>query len=127
MIWLRQILSFGAVGISATLVHVAAAWLLFDGAGFGGLAANTFGAAIAFVVSYVGNARFTFASERGLLNGAPRYLPVTLVSLALTSTVLAFVERNGLPTYVYALVVLLTVPPTTLLMAKLWVFRPPRH
>lgn len=121
---LRQIASFGAVGICATLAHVATAWLLFDGAGFDGFAANACGAAAAFTVSYVGNARITFASERGLLVGAARYLPVTLVSFALTSAVLAFVERNGMPTYVYALVVLLIVPPTTFLMAKLWAFRP---
>jgi putative flippase GtrA len=112
------------VGICATLAHVALAWSVYELAVRNAFIANACGAAAAFSISYLGNARITFISERGLIGGAARYLPVTLLSLALSSAALAFVESNGLPTYVYALIVLLTVPPATFLMAKLWAFRP---
>ena len=124
---LRQIAAFGAVGICATLVHVALAWALIDQAGMDGLAANACGAAAAFSVSYLGNARITFASARGLLDGARRYLVVTLVSFALSSAILALVERQGWPTWSYALIVVLTVPPATFLLAKFWAFQHPRQ
>lgn len=122
---LRQLAAFGAVGVCATLVHVALASALIEWAGVEGFAANACGAAAAFSISYLGNARITFASERRLLDGAIRYLAVTLVSLALSSAVLAVTQHNGLPTYAYALIVVLTVPPATFLLAKFWAFQPP--
>lgn len=122
---LRQIAAFGLVGICATLVHVAAAWALIEGAGINGFAANACGAAAAFAVSYIGNARITFASKRGLIEGASRYLGVTLVSLALTSAILALVQHHGLPTWAYALIVVMVVPPATFLLAKFWAFQQP--
>lgn len=124
---LRQIASFGVVGICATLVHVMLAWVLIELAAVDGFLANACGAAAAFSVSYLGNARITFTSGRSLLGGAIRYLGVTLVSLALTSAILAMVEHNGLPTWVYALIVVVTVPPTTFLLAKFWAFQRPRQ
>lgn len=127
MLLMRQITSFGLVGICATLVHVAVAWVLIERLTIGGFAANGCGAAAAFSVSYLGNARITFARQRGLMDGAMRYLVVTLVSLALTSAILALVERNGWPTYIYALIVVVTVPPATFVFAKFWAFQRPSH
>jgi putative flippase GtrA len=127
VLWLRQIASFGVVGICATLVHVTVAWVLIEQTAMNGFLANACGAAAAFSVSYLGNARITFASGRGLLDGATRYLVVTLFSLAMTSAILALVERAGLPTYAYALIVVLTVPPATFLLARFWAFQQPQH
>jgi putative flippase GtrA len=123
---LRQIASFGVVGVCATLIHVAVAFVLIEQAAVDGFLANACGAAAAFGVSYLGNARITFASERGLIEGASRYLGVTLVSLVLTSAILALVQHHGLPTYAYALIVVITVPPATFLLAKFWAFASPR-
>lgn len=121
---LRQIGSFGLVGVFATLAHIAIAWGLFEWADFGPVAANAFGAAGAFAISYLGNARLTFATDRATLSSAARYMGVTAVSFAMTTAALAFVEANGLPTFIYAVIVLFTVPPTTFLLAKLWAFQP---
>ncbi|HSF13789.1 MAG TPA: GtrA family protein [Erythrobacter sp.] len=122
---LRQIAAFGAVGVCATLLHVTVAWALIEQAAIDGFLANACGAAAAFSVSYLGNARITFASERGLWDGAVRYLVVTLVSLAMTSGILAFTQYQGLPTYAYALIVVMTVPPATFLLAKFWALARP--
>ena len=126
MAWLRQLVSFGLVGVLATFAHVATASLLIEGTGIDKYLANLCGAATAFALSFLGNARFTFATDRSLLSCARRYLGVTLISLALTSAILAFVGRNGWPTYAYALIVLFTVPPATFLLARLWAFQPTR-
>ncbi|MCU0948475.1 MAG: GtrA family protein [Porphyrobacter sp.] len=124
---LRQLSAFGMVGACATLIHVAIAWLLIEQAGLNGFIANACGAAGAFMVSYLGNARITFASERGLWDSGVRYLVVTLVSLGLSSAILMFTQANGLPTSAYALIVVLTVPPTTFVLAKFWAFAPPQR
>lgn len=115
------------VGILATLAHVALAWVLIEQGAMGGFLANACGAAAGFAVSYLGNAKITFHSERGLIEGASRYLGVTLVSLALTSAILAMVQHYGLPTYAYALIVVISVPPATFLLAKFWAFAAPRQ
>lgn len=127
MAWLRQLLSFGTVGVFATLAHVATAWLLIDGFALDKYLANLLGATAAFAVSFLGNARFTFETDRSLARCAARYLGVTLVSLALTSAIVAFVDRYGLPTWLYVAIVLATVPPVTFLLAKLWAFQPLRR
>lgn len=127
MALLRQLAAFGMVGIIATLVHVTVAFALIEQAAMEGFRANACGAAAAFAVSYLGNARITFRSERGLIEGASRYLGVTLVSLVLTSAILALVQRHGLPTYAYAVIVVVTVPPATFLLAKFWAFAAPRQ
>mgnify|MGYP002386571603 CR=1 FL=1 len=115
------------VGASATLLHVGVAWLLIDWAAMNSFLANACGAATAFVVSYIGNARITFASRRGLWTDAPRYMVVTLTSLTLTSAILLLTQLSGLPTYAYALIVIMTVPLATFLLAKFWAFERPRQ
>lgn len=123
---LRQLASFGTVGVFATLAHVATAWMLIDLAALDSYLANGLGGASAFLVSFLGNACFTFTTDRSLLRCAGRYLFVSLFSFALTSAILAFVERNGLPTWLYLAIVLATVPPATFMLAKLWAFHPQR-
>jgi putative flippase GtrA len=116
----RQALSFGVVGLCATLAHISLAWLLIDLAACNPYSANLFGTCTAFVVSFLGNASFTFRTDRSFWVCARRYLCVSLFSLAATSAILGLVKLNGLPTYVYAVAVFIAVPPTTFLLAKLW-------
>jgi putative flippase GtrA len=56
----RKILLFGAIGLAATGTHLGGALLARRLGALGPLQANTVGYACAFLVSYVGNARFTF-------------------------------------------------------------------
>lgn len=112
------------VGIVATAAHVAIAWILIELASCDPYLANLLGACTAFTVSFGGNAAFTFHTGSKLWKCACRYLLVSLFSLAMTSAVLLFVEQAGLPTYVYVLGVLVIVPPSTFLLAKLWAFGP---
>lgn len=120
----RQIASFGAVGVAATLTHVATAWFAFAKLGSHYLIANLAGAFIAFFVSFLGNARLTFRTRQPLSHSGPRYVVLTGVSFALASGIMAFVESRDLPGHVYAALVLCVVPPTNFALARLWVFAP---
>lgn len=121
---IRQLASFGAVGICATVTHVTVAWCAAAGMGSHYLIANLLGAVAAFFVSFLGNALLTFRSSRPLRQSGLRYVVVTLIGYALASAIMAVVERLGLPGYVYAGLVLCIVPPTNLALARLWVFKP---
>lgn len=121
---LGQIVMFTGVGCSATIAHVLVAWSLMAFSPFHPYLANLAGASFAYGVSFFGNACLTFGVSERRSVYAVRYLPVSLASLVLTTLELAFVTHLGLPRVAYVIVVLLTVPPATFLVAKLWVFRP---
>lgn len=121
---LRQLFSFGVVGVAATLSHVGVAWLLIESTALNVYLANAIGACAAFMVSFLGNANFTFISNRSFWSSARRYVWVSLLSLLLTSIVLALTKHFGLSTLTYVVAVLVTVPPATFFLAKLWAFSP---
>ena len=122
MTLLRQLFSFGVVGIAATLSHVGVAWLLIEGTAINAYAANALGALAAFMVSFLGNANFTFTTNRSLWSSARRYVWVSLLSLTLTSIILALTRHYSLSTFAYVVAVLMIVPPATFLSAKIWAF-----
>ena len=119
---LRQLFLFAGVGVCATFAHVFAAWSLMEFSVVEPYLANLVGACLGYGVSFIGNAWLTFGVRQRLGFYAARYLLVSLISLALTTFELAIVTRLGLSNHVYALIVLLTVPPATFLVAKFWVF-----
>ena len=118
----RQFFSFGLVGVAATLSHVGAAWLLIEYLAVNAYLANAFGACVAVMVSFLGNANFTFSTNRPFWSSARRYIWVSLLSLSLTSIIMALTRNYGLSTLVYVVAVLATVPPATFFLAKLWAF-----
>ena len=119
---IRQLFSFGVVGVAATLSHVGVAWLLIENAATDPYLANAMGACVALMVSFLGNANFTFSTNRSFWSSARRYVWVSLLSLTLTSIILALTRCYGLPTVAYVATVLVTVPPATFFLAKLWAF-----
>lgn len=121
---LRQLFSFGVVGVAATLSHVGVAWLLIERVEINGYLANAIGACVAFTVSFLGNANFTFVTDRSFWSSARRYVWVSMLSLMLTSIILALTKYYGLSTLAYVAAVLATVPPATFFLAKLWAFSP---
>lgn len=124
---LRQIILFGVVGCAATLTHVGLAWSLMEFSAVNQYLANFAGAACAYLVSFFGNALFTFGVRARLGYFAFRYLFVSGCSLLLTSMELTLVRGLHLPSFIYAATVLVTVPPATFLFAKLWAFAAPHQ
>ena len=119
---LRQLFSFGVVGVAATFSHVGLAWLLIESVAINGYLANSLGGCAAFMVSFLGNANFTFSTNRSFWSIARRYVWVSLLSLMLTSIILALTKHYGLSTLTYVAAVLVSVPPATFFLAKLWAY-----
>ena len=120
----RQLVSFGAVGLVATATHVAIAWTAAAVFGMHFLLANLLAAIAAFWISFRGNARMTFGTDRPVRESAPRYLVIAAMSYVFASAIMAFVQSHGLPGYIYAVSVLCVVPLGSFLLAKLWAFAP---
>ena len=59
---LRQVFKFGLVGVLATLVHLLIGFLLLQ-AGWNPLAANAVAFSVAFLVSFFGHLRYSFADQ----------------------------------------------------------------
>lgn len=90
----RSMLRFAAVGILATLTHVAvAAWVLWT-LGWSSAAANGLAFVIANLVSYMGNTCWSFATRPDASN-VLRFAAVSLAALALTMGLAAAVQRSG--------------------------------
>ncbi|MXO86979.1 GtrA family protein [Altererythrobacter aurantiacus] len=120
---LRQLLSFGAVGIAATVAHVGVAFILIGLEYCPPLRANLFGAGAAYFVSFFGNAAFTFRLRSEFASAAFRYAIITVFSAILTSAILLLVQSAGLPIFVYLALVLVIAPPATFAFSKFWAFR----
>lgn len=115
-------MSFGAIGTAATLTHVAIAWFAYSSSNMHAGLANLLGAIAAFVVSFYGNRSLTFKSSRPVLSSVWRYMFISLVSYLLATAIMLTIETLGLPTYLFACLVILTVPPITFILAKFWAF-----
>jgi putative flippase GtrA len=81
---------FAVVGVAATVVHGAVAWLLLAVAG--PLAANAVGFGVALTVTYLGNYFLTFRSEAAHGPTVVRFLVVSAVTLAVSEWCLVALE-----------------------------------
>lgn len=115
-------MSFGAIGIAATLTHVVIAWFSYSSGNLHPGLANLLGAIAAFFVSFYGNRSLTFKSSRPVSSSVWRYIIISLVSYFLATAIMLTNESLGLPTYLFACLVILTVPPVTFVLAKFWAF-----
>jgi putative flippase GtrA len=118
-----QAARFGAVGIGATLTHFAVAVMLVEGPGVPVLWANVIAFLTAFLVSYLGNHKWTFARSGGHVRFLPRFAMLAVGGFCANQSILWLIAiRLGMD-YRIGLAVALTVVPTlTFLLSKLWVF-----
>ena len=124
---LRQGARFGVVGLIATLVHLAVAWVANQWFGFGEYMANGTGFAIAFVFSYLGHFYWTFQKQSDHQRSLARFLVVAGCGYALSNLVVwIVVQRLGQPFEVALLGILLVVPVSTWVISRLWAFAPNR-
>ena len=119
----REVLIFGAVGVAATGTHAAAALIAHNLGGLSALGANLVGYLAAVLVSYLGNAWFTFGKPARYAGQFARFLAVSLLALGMNQLIVYYcTSLLGWPfTLTLGLVVVL-VPIFSFLMAKLWAF-----
>lgn len=115
---------FGLVGLAATGVHVAVAWLLLALTNAHPLAANTLAFLVAFAVSFSGHYYWTFRAPGQPLRAILRFIAIALLGFATNSLVLAALLRSGRISDRAAIAVaLVIVPAITFLGSRLWGFR----
>ena len=119
---LRTLFRFGIVGITAAGVHAGIFLALVEMFNWSGLAANIAGFALAFVVSYLGQSRFTFGIA-GPPGAVLRFLATALTGLVLNAAsawlIVDILERSPYWVLPFLLVI---VPAITFLMMRFWVF-----
>jgi putative flippase GtrA len=121
----RQSFRFVAVGAAATLVHYVVALVLEGSGALGPMTANLAGFLVAFVVSFLGQWRWTFReADAPLARALPSYFAVSLGSFGLNALLLKLLLTWGVLPYAVALaVVLLLVAMGTFLLSRVWAFR----
>jgi putative flippase GtrA len=121
----RQIIAFASVGVAATIVHylsalVAALWLPIA-------FANPVGFVLAFFVSYLGHAQFTFqlkGEARRHRQRLPRFIVTASAGFLMGHMILLTVTRiTAAPDWVALAIAVGSVPVITFALSKLWVFR----
>ena len=120
-------LRFAVVGAVASAVHFTVVVLLVRGADWTPPVANVAGFAVAFVVSFVGQWRWTFASGAPHWQHAlPRYFLVSVAAFAVNAASYALLLRYAPLRFDVALaLVLIAVAGATFVLSRAWAFRPP--
>lgn len=125
----RRWVRFGIVGGAASVSYFLLGLLFVAMAGLPTLAGNALAYALSFIVSYLGQCRWTFRAADSAAGGAshktmlPRFAATQAVGLGCNSAIVWLLVRLGVP-YVWAMpVAVLTVPVMVYVLCKFWVFR----
>ena len=119
--WHIQLLRFSFVGVLATLVHVTVAFFLLKALDFPLVFANIGAFFTAFIVSYFGNALWSFeihSEMRSLM----KFCVASAVNLSIIVLISSWTAQAGLPPYTGILAVALVIPLVGFLLQKMWVF-----
>lgn len=119
-----QGLTFAAIGVAATLVHLAVAMTASEVLGLVPLLANFAGYACAVSVSYLGHARLTFGTPARDGRQFLRFATVSLLGLATSQAIVyGLADVAGLPFGLALAPALIIVPAMTFVLSKVWAFR----
>lgn len=120
----RRLRRFVFVGASAAMVHLLSAALGVR-LGLHPLAANVVAFHVAFVVSYLGQSRLTFADrDVSVRDALPRFLAVSYLGFATNEALYALLLAHTRLHYLVALAaVLVAVAAMTFLLSRAWAFR----
>ena len=123
---IRQAMRFGAVGVSATLVHYSTAMLMIHG-GNDPMLSNFCAFVTAFAVSFSGHYLWSFRHQGAEMGPTLiRFSIVAACAFGLNQLAFAGVLRwTHLGHGLGLAVVLIAVAGTTFLFSKLWAFRSP--
>lgn len=119
---LRQIITFGVVGVTATLVHYLVALFFTEFAALSVFLSNILGYGFAVSVSLFGHSVFSFR-KKITQKVVQRFVIVSLSTLAASEGVL-FVLHDVLSVHhrIALAVVVCTIPVITFFLNKFWVY-----
>ncbi len=119
----RQGFRFAGVGGAATALHVVVAMVLVETGQLSLFWANVPAFLAAFILSYLGNLKWTFGVGGFHRRRVPRFLLIALLAFALNqSIVYVVVERMDLDYRLALAVVVLAVPPIAFLLSRRFAF-----
>ena len=120
----RELFWFGAVGITAMLVHLGCVALILVPLGLDPLIANLIAFLIAFQVSHAGHQRLTFShQEAPVARSRLRFFGVALMSFVINELMYWVLLRFTSLDYRAALaMVLVAVAALTFVIARQWAF-----
>lgn len=122
----RELFWFGAVGVTAMLVHLACVALVLVPLGLDPLIANLIAFLIAFQVSHAGHRRLTFGHhDAPAARSRVRFFGVALTSFVVNELMYWALLRFTSMDYRAALaIVLVAVAALTFVVARQWAFAP---
>ena len=125
LLGLPQALRFVVVGGAAAATHLLAVGALVAGLGLSPLVANIWAFLLAFVVSYHGHARLTFAADQVRGRGALlRFFAVASASFAVNELLYALALQRLHWHYFWGqAAILVLVALGTFLLSKFWAFK----
>ncbi len=119
----RQVTSFGAVGVTASIVHVVVALTVNSAMLAGPILSNCAGYACAFGVSYLGNCVVTFRRPAVSGRQLSRFVAMSLAGFALNQTIVFVAVKRAHFPFKFALVAaVLAVALATFIVSRFWVF-----
>jgi len=121
---LKSLVWFGVVGASAAAVHLGVVMLLVEVLMWPALGANVLGFLIAFVVSFLGHHRFSFARQQASAAQAlPRFFGVALLGFVCNELLYAALLKAGMGYRSALVLVLVLVAGMTWLLSRFWAFK----
>jgi putative flippase GtrA len=124
---LSRLARFSAVGVIATVVHIAVAMVAVAAAGVNPTVGSMIGFLSAFIVSYVGHFRFTFAASGRYRDYLVKFAVTSLASFMLSTSAVWLATTVVGVDYKLALIALaIIVPVCNYLVNRFWVFLQPR-
>ena len=120
-----QVIRFGLVGISATLVHAGVGVTAVNVFGTTGLEGNVIGFLVAWSVSFFGHHQFTFSAQADRLKAFMRFVPHSLAMflIALFVTYVVSIGVPGIPEFMLPVMGAFIVPVISFLSSKFFVFK----
>jgi putative flippase GtrA len=121
----QQIKRFGVVGVVSTLAHVVGALFAIESVGLSPVIGSLVGFSLSFVVSYLGNALWTFKAETAMdKTQFARYAVLAGSGFIFNSLIMAGVtEGFGLSHRIGLGVIVFTWPSISFLINRYWIFK----
>jgi putative flippase GtrA len=121
----KEIIRFGLVGLTGTLIYAAIAYgLSWNGVPV--LYAHIIGTAVSLVASYLGQKLFTFRVRGGHRRAGVRFVVGTAIVVAGQSLVVWLLDQSGFRPDLALLAGIVFYPPASYLIHSFWTFRPKR-
>jgi putative flippase GtrA len=122
---IARLVRFGAVGMVATATHFVVAVALTSGFGLDPQLTNVAGFLVAFIISFAGQWKWTFADQRARFATAlPSYFALAVGGFAVNAIAYRLLlQTTGLRYDIALGIVLLAVAGVTFLLSRYWAFR----